>query len=198
MCGKRNQFINAVKPMCEIGIKGEVRSHPCAYCGRMCCKTKGPCPRKGDAAGVTTRASSKQTKRFLQLRCASKCWGERCRVWKSRPWSRAVEPLLETCKILSGHLWKSFYSFRSSRLPLHLGLLFILLRVKQSQCALCWARHKTKPFPDPRILPIWNNVCTSKAWFWSQARGADMAYAFTLMYFTWDNGEGDHMFMNYL
>lgn len=48
MCGKRNQFINAVKPMCEIGIKGEVRSHPRAYCGRMCCKTKGSCPQKGD------------------------------------------------------------------------------------------------------------------------------------------------------
>lgn len=50
MCGKRNQFINAVKPMCEIGIKGEVRSHHGAYCGRMCWKTKGSCPQKGDAA----------------------------------------------------------------------------------------------------------------------------------------------------
>lgn len=40
MCGKWNQFINAVKPTCEIGIKGEVRSHPCAYCGRMCARQR--------------------------------------------------------------------------------------------------------------------------------------------------------------
>lgn len=40
MCGKWNQFINAVKPTCETGIKGEVRSHPRAYCDRVCARQR--------------------------------------------------------------------------------------------------------------------------------------------------------------
>lgn len=142
--------------------------------------------------------NSKQTKCFLQLRCTSDCRGERCQVWKSRPWSWAIELLLETCKTLSEHLWKCFYYFCSSSFPLHLGFLFILLCVKQFQCALCWTRHKTKTVPGPRVLLIWNKVHNSNAWFWSQGTGSDMAHTFIPKYFTWDNSEGDHMFMRYL
>lgn len=65
MSGKWNQFINAVKPMCEIGIKGEVWSHPCACCSRTRCHTKASCPQKVGAAVVTTSTGSKQTNIFF-------------------------------------------------------------------------------------------------------------------------------------
>lgn len=63
MCGKWNQFINAVKPMCEIGIKGAVS--PLCLLWQNVFKTKGSCAWRGDAAVVTTRTSSKQTQQVF-------------------------------------------------------------------------------------------------------------------------------------
>lgn len=194
MCGKWNQFINAVKPMCEIGIKGEVQSHPCACCGRMCARQRALVLGKGMLLlWPHTPAANKHSK-FSSAQMHFKVVGWEMPRHKEQT---LIKVLLETCKTLSGHLWKCFYSFHSSGLPIRLGLLFILLCVKQSQCSLCLQRHETKSVPGSRIFLTWNEVHTSKAWVWSQ-EAPDMALAFIVMNFTWDDNEGDHMLMKCL